>query len=294
MARFLSTLDINGAYHSIPVAESSRDYLTFVCHFGLYRWKRLPYGYKNSGPNFCRTMFDTFLGVLYEILAIYADDIFVFGGNTSRMHIRCISLCIQRLAKKGFRVSLKKCVFFAKELEWLGVTAIVGGTKPCTRNVDKIRAVKIKSVSDIRSFLGLSNYYRRFIENYAKIVAPLLPYLGKNAKVARDVPKDVRESVEHIKRIVSSYPILRNPDFKRQFVLETDGSLEGFGAILKQNYDGVEFIVAFASSHIVKSQKKYMSDMLELVAAVWAMKHFRHYLRHKFILKTDNMILKWL
>ena len=108
------------------------------------------------------------------------------------------------------------------------------------------------------------------------------------------LPVEVQNAVDAIKQIVSSYPVLRNPDFKREFILETDGSKHGFGAVLKQAYDGVEFICAYGSAHILKSQLKYTSDMLELVAAVWGMKHYHHYLRKKFILKTDNVILKWL
>ena len=104
----------------------------------------------------------------------------------------------------------------------------------------------------------------------------------------------VTEAVTKLKTALTSFPILRNPDFKIDFILETDGSKHGFGAILKQKHGEVEFICAYASSHIMKAQLKYTSDMLELVGAIWGMKHFQHYLRKKFTLVTDNIILKWL
>ena len=293
-AMFLSSLDINGAYHSIMIDEESRDLFTWVCHFGLYRWKRLPYGFKNSGPIFCRCVFETFLGLIYDIVSVYSDDSLIFGGIGFRMHAKCIALCINRCHQKGFRLSLDKCLFFRKEMDYLGCTAIVGGTKPCKRNVEKIQAIVVAKVKDVRSFVGLSNYYRRFVKGYANVVAPLLKYLCKDARLPKPLPADVDHAIQRIKDAITSYPILRNPEFKRQFILETDGSLKGFGAILKQVHDGVEHIVAYGSSHIIKSQLKYTSDMLELVAAVWGMKHFHHYLRNHFILKTDNVILKWL
>jgi transposase InsO family protein len=225
---------------------------------------------------------------------LYADDSKIFGGSTARMHIKCISLCLNRLHKKGFRLSLKKCLFFVKTMEHLGFTAVIGGTKPTQHNIRKLLAISIKKVKDIRGFIGLSNYYRRYVRGYSEIVAPLLPYLRKDARLPTVLPDDITTAVNEIKRILSAFPILRNPDFKRQFLLETDGSKHGFGAALKQIYEGVEMVCAYASSHILKCQLKYSSDMLELVAAVWGMKHFHHYLRRPFILKTDNIILKWL
>ena len=294
LAVFLSSLDVNGAYHSVPVAEASRNHLAFLCPYGIYRWTRLPYGYKNSGPIFCQQIAEAMMGLVYTIVSLYADDSKIFGGSTVRMHIKCISLCLNRLHKKGFRLSLKKCLFFVKSMEHLGFTAVVGGTKPTQHNIRKLLAIAIKKVKDIRGFIGLSNYYRRFVRGYSEIVAPLLPYLRKDARLPAVLPADITIAIDEIKRILATFPILRNPDFKRQFVLETDGSKHGFGAALKQVYEGVEMVCAYASSHILKCQLKYSSDMLELVAAVWGMKHFHHYLRKPFILKTDNIIMKWL
>ena len=294
LAIYLTSLDVNGAYFSIPVAEGSRDHLAFLCPYGIYRWTRLPYGYKNSGPIFCNQIFESLMGLVYSIVSLYADDSKIFGGSTVRMHIKCISLCLTRLHKWGFKLSLKKCLFFVREMDHLGFTAVAGGTKPTQRNVKKIQGIQIKKIKDIRGFIGLSNYYRRYVKGYSQIIAPLLPYLRKDARLPKVLPVEVQSAVDAIKQIVSSYPVLRNPDFKREFILETDGSKHGFGAVLKQAYDGVEFICAYGSAHILKSQLKYTSDMLELVAAVWGMKHYHHYLRKKFILKTDNVILKWL
>ena len=295
-AKYLSSLDITGAYHSIPIAESSRDYFTFICHSGLFRWKRLPYGWRNSGPFFYKVMAVVFHGLMYNILCCYADDTLIFGGITFRGHVKCISLALTVAWLGGFHLSIVKCPFFVKELDYLGHTAVaaVNGIRPMTRNIEKMLKLEIEVVGDIRSFIGLSNFYRKFVKDYAKIVQPLNVYLCKNARLTKPLPADVTEAVKKIKDILCSYPVLRNPDFELPFILETDGSLEGFGAILKQIHDESECIVAYASSGIMASQRGLTSDLLEVIAAVWGMIHFRHYLRAKFTLKTDNVILKWL
>ena len=295
-ATFLSSLDITGAYHSIPIAENSRDYFTFICHSGLFRWKRLPYGWRNSGPFFYKVMAVVFHGLMYNILCCYADDTLIFGGITFRGHVKCISLALTFAWLGGFHISIIKCPFFVKELDYLGHTAVASakGIRPMTRNIEKMLKLKIEVVGDIRSFIGLSNFYRKFVKDYAKIVQPLNVYLCKNARLAKPLPADVTRAIDKIKEVLCSYPILRNPDFTLPFILETDGSLEGFGAILKQVHDDSECIVAYASSGIMASQKGLTSDLLEVIAAVWGMIHFRHYLREKFTLKTDNVILKWL
>ena len=102
-----------------------------------------------------------------------------------RLHMKCLALAINRLQRKGFRMSIKKCNFFVKEMDHLGVTASIKSTKPTRGNVKKITNIQITSVKHIRSFVGAANYYRRFVQGYAKIVAPLLEYLKKDARLPK-------------------------------------------------------------------------------------------------------------
>ena len=295
LANFNSSLDINGAYHSIRVAESSQKHLAFVTHYGLFTWVRLPYGYRNSGPIFCRVIFETLQELVYTILTMYVDDVKVFKGSTVRLHMKCLALAINRLQDKGFKMSIHKCKFFVIEMDHLGVTASVKSTKPTRGNVKKITSIQVSSVKHIRSFVGAANYYRRFVKGYAQVVAPLLEYLKKDARLPKVLPVALTTAIEKLKEILTTFPVLRNPDFALNFILEVDASKHGFGVALKQKHDGVECVCAYGSSHISASMLKYSPEMLELIGAVWGMEHFQHYLRNrKFILKTDNVILKWL
>jgi hypothetical protein len=295
LASFNSSLDINGAYHSIKVAESSQKHLAFVTHYGLFTWVRLPYGYKNSGPIFCKVIFETLQELIYVMLTMYVDDVKVFGGSTVRLHMKCLALAINLLQQKGFRMSVRKCKFFVKEMDHLGVTASIQSTKPTRGNVKKITSIQISSVKHIRSFVGAANYYRRFVPGYAQIVAPLLEFLKKDARLPKVLPPKIVQAIDKLKEILTTFPVLRNPDFKLQFILEVDASKQGFGIALKQIHEGIECVCAYGSSHLSTSMLKYSPEMLELIGGVWGMEHFQHYLRNrKFILKTDNVILKWL
>ena len=166
-------MDITGAYHSIPIAESSRDYFSFLCHSGLFRWKRLPYGWRNSGPFFYKVIALVFRGLMYEILCCYADDTLIFGGVTFRGHVKCISLALTCAWEAGLHLSISKCPFFVKELDYLGHTAVgaSNGFRPMTRNVEKLLKLKTTVVGDIRSFIGLSNFffYRKYVKDYVKL-----------------------------------------------------------------------------------------------------------------------------
>jgi hypothetical protein len=152
----------------------------------------LPYGYKNSGPIFCQQIAEAMMGL---VVSLYADDSKIFGGSTARMHLN-------RLHKKGFRLSLKKRLFFVKTMEHLGFTAVIGGTKPTQHNIRKLLAISIKKVKDIRGFIGLSNYYRRYVRGYSEIIAPLLPYLRKDARLPTVLPDDITIAVYEIERIL--------------------------------------------------------------------------------------------
>ena len=239
-------------------------------------------------------MANTFRGLIYEILACYSDDTLIYGGLTIDEHINNICLAIDRCWTAGLHLDISKCKFFALQLEYLGFQAIKGGIKPLSRNVEKITKLEISNVRDIRSFIGLANFYRRFVQGFAQIVQPLNVFLQKNARLPLPLPAEVSTALERIKTVLTSYPVLRNPDLTKPFILETDGSLKGIGVMLLQVTDGVEHPVAYASSGITAAQKGYSSPALEALGSVFGMIYFKHYLVAPFTLRTDQVVLKWL
>ena len=293
-AKFLSSLDIVGAYMSIEIPKKYRKYFAFVSHRGLFQWCRLPYGWKNSGSFFYKLMANTFAGLIYVVLCVYSDDTLMYGGETEEEHMAICHIAIQRCKETGLHLDITKCNFFATQMDYLGFQAVVGGIKPLSRNVDKLCNMIVKKVADIRSFLGLANFYRRFIKNFAIIAKPLHAFMQKHSKLPNPIPEDVRLSLDTLKGALTSYPILRSPDMVKRFYLATDGSRQGLGAVLMQKVDTILHPCAFASSLILETQKAFSSPMLEALASVWAMIHFKHYLRAEFTLLTDQIVLKWL
>ena len=294
-SEFVSSIDICGAYLSMSIREADRDKLSFITHFGLYRWKVCPYGYKNASANFCFLMDKLLAGLKWQILSTYSDDCLVWGGQTFRQHLRCLNATFNRLQDGGLRISVAKCAFFRKEIIYLGFIVSRHGIKPCSKNIDKILKINITTPADMRSFLGMTQFYRRWVKDYSQLTKPLYDLLTQNKKLPRPLPQDILDILEKLKGIMSSDPVLRHPNFKRQFILETDGSKDGFGAMLIQLDDNkAPYVVAYASSGLPPALKKCASDKIECAAACWAMTYFRQYLGKKFILRTDNEILKWL
>jgi exonuclease III len=293
-ARFLSSIDINGAYMSIEIPPIFRKFFAFICHLGLFQWTRLPYGWKNSGSFFYKCMAITFMSLIYVILCVYADDTFIFGGLNEDEHMACICITLLRCLKAGLHLDIDKCAFFAIKLEYLGFQAVLGGIQPLKRNVDKILKLEVQTVGDIRRFIGLANFYRRFVPNFAKAVRPLNAFLQKNAKLPKPVPTEVAEAIDFVKKTLTTYPVLLSPQMTKRFYLATDGSKQGLGAVLYQMGEKGLQPCAYASSAVLPSQACFSGPMLEALASVWAMLHFKHYLKGEFTLITDNVVLKWL
>ena len=293
---FLSAIDICGAYLSLPVRESDRDKLAFITHFGLFRWTVVPYGWKNAGASFCFAIDTSLAGLKYQILVTYSDDIMVNGGQFFRHHLRCLNVTFNRLQKSGFHVSIAKCQFFQRMLDYLGYTLSQHGVQPSKKNVDKIMKMDIKNMKNLRSFLGSTMFYKRLIEYYCQITAPLHQELSKAGNEKQLISTSAAKTVDELKKILSSYPVLRFPDFSKRFILQTDASKHGFGAVLMQEDDaGVTYVIAYASARLTPAQQKLTSSRLECAASVWAMVYFKHYLvGRKFLLRTDNLTLKWI
>jgi transposase InsO family protein len=293
--QFLTAIDICGGYLSMVLAEEDRDYFGFITSFGLFRWKRVPYGWRNAGSNFCY-LIDTILrGLKYQILVSYVDDVIIYGGRTFHEHLRCVKLTLDRLQAKGMRLAISKCSFSMKTFDYLGFQVSREGIQPCAKNVDKIMGSTCNSLADIRHFVGLIQFYRRWIAKFSQTVAPLYAAL-KGKWADRDAPA-LSAAINYVKTALSTYPILRHPDFSKEFFLATDGSLEGFGAILHQkcSESGKLFAIAYASTRLPPSMKKLVGPQLEAAAACWAMNKYRHYLiGRKFTLMTDQEVMKYM
>ena len=208
----------------------------------------------------------------------------------------CIRLTLNRVQEFGLTLSIDKCSFCVREFEYLGFMISRQGIRPTKKNVEKITDSKLTSFADIRQFVGLAQFYRRWIPLFSQLVAPLYASL----KFKRWHEVDVvclNHALDVIKEILTSFPVLRHPDFNQEFFLATDGSLDGFGAILQQKCPetGGLFVIAYASCKLPPSMKTLAGPQFEAAAACWGMNKFRHYLiGRRFILLTDSNVTKYM
>jgi hypothetical protein len=206
-----------------------------------------------------------------------------------------LQLIFKRLKDAGLKLGKDKCDFAKLELAFLGHIVSGQGISPDPSKIDKIKNFPIpKNITELRGFLGLASYYRRFIQDFSTSAAPLHLLLRKDAPYIWTEPQ--QKAFEHLKICLTTAPVLIYPDFKRKFLLFTDGSYIGLGAVLAQLDDNnKERVIAYASRSISGAERNYAPTELECLAAVWGMEHFRSYLLYQqFELITDHAALQWL
>ena len=230
----------------------------------------------------------------YPFVRVYIDDITIVSRNMKE-HLAHIELVLSRLRLANLKLNPEKCTWFSEEIKILGHVVNENGI---FMDPEKIEAIKTRpapvTVKQLQSFLGLTNYYRRFVRGYSTIAAPLHAMISKSNKWAWSA--ESQQAFELLKEALISYPILRLPDFERPFILHTDASHIALGAILAQiDADGREYVTQYASKLLKNEERNYGISELECLAIIWAIHLFRVYLySQKFTIFTDNNALKWL
>lgn len=292
-ANYFTTIDLASGFHQLEVDPEDVPKTAFSTDTGHYEFKRMPFGLKNAPSTFQRVMNNVLRGLQNEICFVYIDDIIIFSTSLEE-HLDSLRSVFNRLRKNNFKIQLDKTEFLRKEVQFLGHIITPDGVKP---NPDKIAAIKNfpipKTQSDIKSFLGLLGYYRRFIPNLAKIIKPMTLCLKKGKTVTHD--KEFLDCFHICKNLLINEPILKYPDFDKPFILTTDASNFAIGAVLSQGELPHDRPVAYASRTLNDSEVKYSTIEKELLAIVWACKQFRPYLYgKKFKIYTDHRPLTWL
>lgn len=290
---YFTTLDLASGFHQIELDSKDIPKTAFNTPYGHYEFLRMPFGLKNAPATFQRAMDSVLYGLQGERCFVYLDDIVVFASSLQE-HEQKLTEVFDRLRKHGLKVQPDKCEFLRKEVAYLGHIISNEGVKPNPEKVQAVRDFPIpKSCKDIKSFLGLAGYYRRFIANFSQITKPMTSLLKKDVPFIWDEPQ--QQAFNTCKSILTTTPILQYPDFNREFVLTTDASIHAIGAILSQGEIGKDLPIAYASRTLNKAESNYSTIERELLAIVWAVKHFRPYLfGRKFKIVTDHKPLTWL
>ena len=292
-AQWFSTFDFRSSYHQVEVRPEDADKTAFICREGLYRFNTMPFGLTGAPATFQRLMDMVMSGLAYEICLVYLDDVIVYSTSLEE-HLRRLGLVLDRIKSSGLKIKPSKTHLLKRSVDFLGHVISYRGIQP---QADKISAVdnwkRPENVHDVKAFVGLCTYYRRFVDKFADIAAPLYDLLKKGAAFVWS--QACEQAFEHLKTALTTAPILGMPNEVDQFVFDTDASNHAVGAVLSQLQNGREVVIAYASRRLSPAERNYCITRRELLAIVVFVKQFRHYiLGRRFLIRTDHAALQWL
>ena len=318
--RWFTLLDQKKAYHQGFVSPESRPLTAFITPWGLYQWVRIPFGLKNSPAVFQRAMEACLVDVRDNFAVPYLDDIIVFS-KTFEEHVEHIRTVLRKLRGAGVKLKASKCNMFQSEVKYLGRIITKDGYRMDETNLEAIRKFKSdrpETVGELRRLLGLLGQFRRFIRNYSVVARPLFELLeskdenGK-VKVKKKATKNKNNQLPSSTKIkfgteqhkalnqlidaATSQPVLGYPNIEQPFVLVTDASKWGVGAILYQKQEDEMKVIGYASRTTKPAEKNYHSSKLEFLALKWAITEaFQEYLYYsnEFSVYTDNNPLTYI
>lgn len=300
-SKFFTSLDLREGYHQIPLTEASCEKTAFTSPEGRYEYLTLPFGLKDAPASFQRIINQVLAGVIGQVGWCYLDDILVTGHDWDS-HLANLTEVVRRLSKAKLSLKLEKCRFFQKEVDFLGHVVSQEGIKAQPQKIKAIRDFpRPKTLRELQSFLGLANYYRKFLENFSKMARPLyeLTKMGKRkTKPSQliDWNNEAEMSFVKIKDVISREVVLSLPDFSRPFSLTTDASDYAIGGVLQQEDDqGRLRPLSFFSRLLNKAERNYSTLEREALAIVYGLKVNRPLLLgHKVRILTDHRPLKYI
>ena len=295
-AKYISTIDLTKGFWQIPLETSTIEKSAFITTKGLYEFLVMPFGMKTAPATFQRMMSEIVLRGL-EFADAYIDDVEVDTPTSFPQHISELRQVFQRLRTCKLNARPSKCKIAMSSIDFVGHR--VGGNRiePRTALVQTIKEYpKPETKKQIRSFLGLVGYYRKFIPNFSSRAA-VLTDLTRGKSPTKIKWKDAHEfAFQDLKQALQNPPVLRPPHWEQEFILQVDASNRGLGAILsQQDKEGLEHPIAYASRKLQPREEKLSTTEKECLGIVWAVELFRYYLfGRKFRLQTDHNPLVWL
>ena len=298
--RYFSTLDLSSGYHHVAMDEEDAKKTGFSSRSGHYHYVRMPFGLSGAPATFQRSMNLLLRGLTWEKCLVYMDDVLIFG-RTLKEHNERLQEVFQRFSDAGVKLSVEKCHFLEKEVRYLGHVISYDGIKTDPVKTECIRKYERPSTSaELKSFLGLTGYYRRFIYSYADLARPLENMLNRleckrKDKCILEWDERTLSAFEQLKHALMSAPVLKYPIKNGLFVLDTDASHDCIGAVLSQVQDGQEKVIAYGSRALTKCEKAYCVTRKELLSVYYFCKYFKHYLLgQRFKIRTDHKALTWM
>ena len=288
-ATIFSKIDLRSGYHQLRVKTEDIPKTAFRTRYGHYEFLVMPFGVTNAPAVFMDYMNRIFRPYLDKFVVVFIDDILIYSKD-EKEHGEHLKIVLQVLREHKLYAKLSKCEFWLKEVKFLGHVISAEGVAVDPTKVDAVlQWEQPKSVTEIRSFLGLAGYYRRFIKGFSQMAMPLTKLTRKGQPYVWD--EKCEEAFQNLKTKLTTSPVLMIPDPTQTFTVYTDASKKGLGCVLMQN----DRVVAYASRQLRPHEENYPTHDLELAAVVFALKIWRHHLYgSKFEVFSDHKSLKYL
>ena len=298
-----STLDCSQAFHTIPIRAEDREKTAFGTPYGHYEFLKLPFGLSNAPASYSRLVTEVLRHIPLTQALPYLDDVLVHSSTMER-HFVNLDLTLQSHRAAGLKLKVSKCNLFASKVLYLGHLVTAQGISV---NPDYIKVIKDwpfpNNKNQLRIFVGKASYYRRYVKDFSKIIAPLI-----NAQTALPTEKsplikttELESIFERMKQALVSAPILAFPDFSDtagRFIVDTDWSGEHntIGGVLSQEQsEGPPRVIAYGAKKLEESRRRYSPHKGELCAVVYFLKYWSHFLQYKkFLLRTDHASLRYI
>jgi hypothetical protein len=284
-----SKIDLRSGYHQIRVKAEDIQKTAFRTRYGHYEYSVMPFGVTNAPGVFMEYMNRIFHDYLDKFVVVFIDDILIYS-KSKEDHAEHLKVVLSVLKERKLFAKLSKCEFWLSEVSFLGHVISSGGISVDPTKIEVVSQWEAhKFVAEIRSFLGLASYYRKFIEGFSKLSLPLTQLTRKGQ--AFIWTSQCEANFQELKRRLTTAPILILPDPLETFVVYCDASLLGLGGVLMQKGQ----VVAYASRQLKVHERNYLTHDLELVVVVFMLKLWRHYLfGSRFDVFSDHKSLKYL
>jgi transposase InsO family protein len=299
-SKIFSGIDGSGAFHVIPMTEEAKPKTAFATPWGLFQFKRMPFGLCNGPATYSRLVQRVLEGIPYELAIPYLDDTVIHSPDLTS-HYRALDLVLEAHRKAGLRLQPSKCQLFQDHIEYLGHEVSADGIKPMKSYVDVVARWPLPTTKSLaRTFLGKLGYYRRFIQEYSALARPWTDVSGKGTDEEEKEPLVVTPAMEvsfhELKEALLTAPILAYPQFDSEepFILDTDWAQETatIGGVLSQKQRGIERVICYGAKKLNKTQARYSATKGELFGLLHFAQHWRYYLSYRrFLWRTDHQSL---
>ncbi|KAJ1184471.1 hypothetical protein NDU88_001277 [Pleurodeles waltl] len=294
-AKFLSTFDLTSGYWQIGLTEGAKERSAFSTPDGHYQFRVMPFGLKNAPATF-QWLVNGVLAGKDAYSAAYLDDIAVYSSSWEE-HLLHLEEVLQAPQQAGLTIKASKCQIGQGSVVYMGHLVGGGKVQPLQAKIETIKAWQPpRTQTEVRAFLGLTGYHCRFVKGYGTIVSPLTELMSKKQPRLVNWTEACQKAFDSLKEAMCTAPVLKAPDYSQEFIVQTDASEHGIGAVLAQlNEEGSDQPVVFISRRLLPREQRWSAIEREAFAVIWVLKKLRPYLfGTHFRVQTDHRPLRWL